>query len=391
MAVRQPLEAVLAQHGHARRRHQRYLLGLAALQGDRAGDAVDVAVAGRFRCRGIGRRRHGHGHFHARVGLFLVGRRPLVHLAGHQPQRGAGVVAVGGVGQGDQRREVEPIRRRVEPGHVVGTPGQAVGQVVEAQVAGSRLAGENAHQQGRLAAQPGRHAGEGDAARRVDLDAVADLHHQAPGQRQHPRLLHLVGAGLGMGADDLHGLAERSLQQAPGRQEVGHQALLDDAQAGRAQQHGLRLHLAADALDGEQGLAGRQVDAARLADQAEVLVVDREDQGAAGFGAERKLLGPGRARERGRGQQAEGQSGSARAEGGKHWGNAPMGTGLRRFQRASATIAARLCPPCIHSGRRRSGRTTPFRPGGAPSGPRSGCRRRGSRARRRPARRGPGG
>jgi hypothetical protein len=85
----------------------------------------------------------------------------------------------------------------------------------------------------------------------------------------------MVGTGLGVGADDLHGLAERGLQEAPGRQEVGHQALLDDAQAGRAQQHGFRLHLAADILDGQQCLAGRQVDAARLADQAEILVVDR--------------------------------------------------------------------------------------------------------------------
>src|SRR3546814_10186062 len=97
-------------------------------------------------------------------------------------------------------------------------------------------------------------------------------------------------AGFAVGKFGLRGLAQRGLQQTLGGQQVAGQALLDDAQPGRGEQDGFRLQLAADVFERQHRLAGRQLDAARLADQPEVLVVDREDEAAPVLGRQPQFL-----------------------------------------------------------------------------------------------------
>ena len=186
------------------------------------------------------------------------------------------------VGQGDPALQVEPAGRLVEQGDIVRLPREAGGQVAEVDEAGPGAVGIHRHRQGRAGAQGLRHAVEDhtgrDAVVAQHLDAVADLQDHPFVGRQHRGRLGDLLAVAGIGADDLHLLADRLLHHLLGGEQVEVEVLLDDGEAVARQGDGLGTDRRRDVLQLQPLAAGGDVEAADVVHQGLVLIVDGDGE-----------------------------------------------------------------------------------------------------------------
>ncbi len=136
------------------------------------------------------------------------------------------------------------------------------------------------HRKGGTRTQVIRHLVEDHAHRQAivaqHLDALADLQHHAAVRGEHLRQFPGLGAGGRIHTHDRDFFAHRLFHQFGRSQEIEVEILLDDADIGGRQRHGLRPDLRRYVLKFDALAAVLDLDVPAVLDQREIIVVDRD-------------------------------------------------------------------------------------------------------------------
>ena len=254
------------------------LLGLCGRNRGALGERVEVEIAELFAVGGLGARlvaaRRGRARGIARA-IVVLG---AADRSGDEQRLGGGEGRAAGVVQRDPALDVELARLFIEQGDIIGLPAEPARQITERRRARPRRIAVERDRQGRARAQIGRQRREDHAtgAAVEHFDPAADLDDRAAIVGEHAGLLARLGAGRGVGADERDGLADRLVHQLLRREQVVIEILLDDTRARCLERDGLGADRGGDVGEVLATAAARERELARVLDQGEIVIVDRD-------------------------------------------------------------------------------------------------------------------